>query len=617
MTITRSTGVSTFSAIPIANGVALTPANTTGITGALGYTPANKAGDTFTGVVNFSANVDHTANVTIVGRLGVAQTAPADSLHVTGGIRSDLSGATGANYFAATSNATTTATFFRLVRTGVQEWYVGSTVAGGFFINELSVNSFFIKSGGDIGFGTDTPISTTGRTVHITSATGGSVRLSGTNVNAAFVASNASAIAYVGTLSAHPFQIYANNAAVLTVAANGNIGINNAAPIHKLSVNGIAYFQANTNFAANVEFATVPTVNGVAIPMTSADYSQLLFGDGSDGNTTISGNVTLSRDMYYMNLTLDTAASVNAAGYRIFVSSTLDLTNAPAGSIYRNGGNGGDASGSSAGSAGATFSSGKPLGGPEPGTAGSAGSTTAGGLPGIVTNRSYGRIAISGGGGGKGGAGTGANSSTPVTRTSSGWSLHPIKIIDVNQFIYAGTSVFALNTTGISGSGGSGGGGDGTAGGGGGGGGTAGGELLIAAKTVARGSNTAVGCIQAKGGTGGIGANAAAGNRGGGGGGSGGSGGGVILIVGSLTGTTATDAIDVSAGNSGRGGDGTGTGRGAAGGDSGSGGCISVFNLSTLTHTITVGSGSAVIGTAGSGTTGGAGANAATVRASI
>jgi hypothetical protein len=48
-----------------------------------------------------------------------------------------------------------------------------------------------------------------------------------------------------------------------------------------------------------------------------------LFGNGSDGDVTISGATTLTRDMYYRNLTVAAGQTLDAGGYRIFVSGTL------------------------------------------------------------------------------------------------------------------------------------------------------------------------------------------------------------------------------------------------------------------------------------------------------
>jgi hypothetical protein len=50
-----------------------------------------------------------------------------------------------------------------------------------------------------------------------------------------------------------------------------------------------------------------------------------LFGNGSDGDETISSATTLTRDMYYRNLTVAAGQTLDAGGYRIFVSGTLTL----------------------------------------------------------------------------------------------------------------------------------------------------------------------------------------------------------------------------------------------------------------------------------------------------
>lgn len=453
------------------------------------------------------------------------------------------------------------------------------------------------------------------------------------------------------------------------VAANGNIGLATVSPNLVLTVNGhigavgagsslyqpnatwhywanntggqvgvitlwadnIVYLDAPTSFNLRtgasvsamtvsssqvVNFVNPPTVNSIPIPL--ADYGAILFGNGTDGNVTVSGAVTLTHDMYYNNLTIAAGAALNTAGFRVFVAGTLDLTAAPADGIRLNGGAGTAASGTTGGAAGAAFSSTALIGPPEVSTPGTNGGTASSSLPGIVTNRTYARQDMAGGRGGQGGAGSGGTGAVPVSRTTSGWVLIPLYHPSTDQTAWISSLAKVMPmVSGISSSGGSGGGGDGTAGGGGGGGGTAGGEIFIAAKVVSRGGSTAAGAIAAKGGAGGAGGAPAGGNRGGGGGGGGGSGGHVTLIAGSLTGSTGTNAIDVSAGNGATAGNGTGTGAGGEGGAAGSGGVIYLYNLTAGTLTVTKGSGAIVTGGAASGTTGGTGATAATVRASI
>lgn len=47
------------------------------------------------------------------------------------------------------------------------------------------------------------------------------------------------------------------------------------------------------------------------------------FGDGSDGNVTISGTVTLTRDMFYGNLTLSDGSILKTNGYKVYVNGTF------------------------------------------------------------------------------------------------------------------------------------------------------------------------------------------------------------------------------------------------------------------------------------------------------
>lgn len=61
------------------------------------------------------------------------------------------------------------------------------------------------------------------------------------------------------------------------------------------------------------------------------------YGDGSDGSLTTSGNVTLTEDKYYTDLTVSAGDIFNPAGYRVFVSGTLTIN----GRIERNGNDGG------------------------------------------------------------------------------------------------------------------------------------------------------------------------------------------------------------------------------------------------------------------------------------
>jgi hypothetical protein len=62
-----------------------------------------------------------------------------------------------------------------------------------------------------------------------------------------------------------------------------------------------------------------------------------LFGDGSDGDVTITGPTTLTRDMYYHDLTINAGQTLNPGGFRIFVSGNLTFDAGGGASISRNG----------------------------------------------------------------------------------------------------------------------------------------------------------------------------------------------------------------------------------------------------------------------------------------
>ena len=52
-----------------------------------------------------------------------------------------------------------------------------------------------------------------------------------------------------------------------------------------------------------------------------------IYGTGVDGDVTISGNTTLSSDMFYHNLTIASGVTLNTAGYRVFVKNALFMNN--------------------------------------------------------------------------------------------------------------------------------------------------------------------------------------------------------------------------------------------------------------------------------------------------
>lgn len=346
------------------------------------------------------------------------------------------------------------------------------------------------------------------------------------------------------------------------------------------------------------------------------------FGDGSDGNVTISsGTTTLTRDMHYNNLTISGTGVLQTRGYRVFVKGTLDITAASARSIVVGDGigslNGGNAVAHVGGNSGTVFVDNNavlPVSVPA-GNGGANGTTGAGAQGSALTAPIYslGYVAGAGGAGGAVGGTAGGVSRAAVSATVP----TDIRRITFDCAVYRGGSLRQI-TAGMGAPGGSSGAGDGVGQGGGGGGGGAGGcTLIIAARTINRSGATAASAISVQGGNGGNGGPGQNGtNRGGGGGGGGGSGGWLILIYRTLTGSTATNCLDATGGNGGNGANGTGTGGGGNGGSSGSGGRLDVYDIGSNTQTITTGAGS-VAGSAASGATGGSGGSATLNRVSL
>ena len=229
------------------------------------------------------------------------------------------------------------------------------------------------------------------------------------------------------------------------------------------------------------------------------------FGDMSDGNVTVSsGTTTLTRDMYYNNLTF-TGGQIVTNGYRIFVAGILDITNATAASIINNGGNGSGATSQLGGAIG-TVTTANTIGAGTVGTAGATGNTGAG-----VTASAVAAGGQNGGSSNSAGASGAGGTNASSTAGAVGQSGSPVvNAFPVRRFETELISGATIIKGGSGGAGGSAGSGDGTTNGntcGGGGGGAGGGVVGIWANTIARGSSTAVSSIQAKGGNGGNGRN--------------------------------------------------------------------------------------------------------------
>jgi len=253
------------------------------------------------------------------------------------------------------------------------------------------------------------------------------------------------------------------------------------------------------------------------------------FGDGLDGDVIIDSSVSLSRDMYYNNLTILTGGELDPNGYRVFVKAKLTMSS---GALIQRNGIDGEAL------------TGKPGDGLDSGTVG--GSCDGG-------NGAWYIFSIADGSDGSGGyylgggSGVGGNGSVGVGGLSS---LQVIDDLPGNGGVryFGAWPVFMKGATLKSSTQYLGGGGGGGGGGGdgitppyiGGGGGSGGGVIILVANQIIAAAGSA---IESKGGAGGTPESATTG-----GGGAGGGGGCIAVITTSST-STINWTADVSGGS--------------------------------------------------------------------
>lgn len=244
---------------------------------------------------------------------------------------------------------------------------------------------------------------------------------------------------------------------------------------------GIGKLTAATTFSRDVVLSSSNASAAVAFSAGTKDVflcaaaamesakSLLFFGDGSDGDVTIaSGTTTLTRDMFYRNLTISGTGALACNGFRLFVQEKLDLTAAPSGAIRGDGGGGAAGNTSNGGAAGSVVSNGT-LGGGGVGTAGGNGATSAAGngaASAAAANQSVSNGGASGtSGAGGDGDGSGAAGATTAGATVAG-SLSMRRWTDT---LLRGASLIAGGAGGPGGGGGGASSGNGPGGGGGGG----------------------------------------------------------------------------------------------------------------------------------------------------
>ena len=381
----------------------------------------------------------------------------------------------------------------------------------------------------------------------------------------------------------------------LTTPTVGSAGANFSG-----SSSGTTNIQASATASGTL---TLPASTGTLALTTDIPPATKIqfFGDGSDGNVTITSTVTLTRDMFYNNLTFGASGILLTKGYRVFVAGILDVTAAIAGAITQNA-----VTNAAAFGATGTTSTTPAAGGLAndagffsalSGTAGAAGLSagSSAGLSGVNlanTTSAFPQGIYSGATGANGTAGS------PGIAGTAGQHTTPTLVFGAKRSWIDWTPISNTLATAAGGTGGGGGGGGtGGASGGGGGGGAGCYGIAIYANTINRNASTATNFINMVGGAGGNGL-AGVSNAGSGGGGGGGQGGFIYIVYGTLTGTAKTAAIRSAGGQGGN--HGSSGNQGAIGGSSGA---VMLVNLATGIISYTA----PVTGSAGGVPTGGAG----------
>lgn len=125
-----------------------------------------------------------------------------------------------------------------------------------------------------------------------------------------------SKLSYAPASASDPIAVWDNDPRVPTTWENDALAGTSGTP------------SASNKYVTNDDTSATPVANKVARYSAGGQLpwlpSQAFFGDGSDGDVTISSNTSLTRDMYYDDLTIQTGFTLSTKGYRIFVKGTLN-----------------------------------------------------------------------------------------------------------------------------------------------------------------------------------------------------------------------------------------------------------------------------------------------------
>lgn len=111
-------------------------------------------------------------------------------------------------------------------------------------------------------------------------------------------------------------------AAGATVTVEGGTIEVSSVPAIELAEGASVVISAGT---VNVGGGQLQTSTGISLQPTTEQLSPAQLGTGDDGNATISGTVTLTRDMQYAALTVPSGATLKTNGYRVLCTGTVTI----------------------------------------------------------------------------------------------------------------------------------------------------------------------------------------------------------------------------------------------------------------------------------------------------
>ena len=326
-------------------------------------TKADTAGDTFTGAVNFSADVAVNTNTLFVdvseANVGIGTTNPAGKLHVeindnTAYSSANMLGGTIAQYIFNTSDTDGTHAVLGFGVDGTStdaQAAIGATYtdagdgalvmgtrAGGNVTERMRIDS-----SGNVGIGTASPVFSSGYLgLQVNGGTASQLRLTNSTTGATatdgLAVSNDVSASYLWNYEATPLILATSSAERLRIDASGNVGIGTNSPADELHLNdsksgGDVSFRIQNSAVtsgdtATLRFSVTSDVNHDSAFIGSDRSNSLIFGADLQERMRIdaSGNLLVGKTSY----------GVQTQGFGAYASGAIEVNAGNATAAYFN-----------------------------------------------------------------------------------------------------------------------------------------------------------------------------------------------------------------------------------------------------------------------------------------